>query len=342
MRGRARSRLPAAGAYPRLARARPVGPAARRTASSSSRPSEPPGCAGSARSSTTAQAGAAPARRGHRPVPRPRRAHDPQRPSVVPGIHRREHAAVRHPVRRRQLFLGITFNGSLIAAGLLLLILSMVLLSWCSSACATDTRATSSPTRRIMRISGIVSRRAHSIPWVRVTDLTIEQSLTGRLFGYATPAHRVRQRGLGPPRPRGRQRSDAVQPVRGRHGGGQAGRHRADLGAAGRAPPQSRPAACGAHPARRRRGTAGTTTRRRAERAPTPPAPGRARPRTGRRPPGRRRPTRRAPTRCPTSHDVDRRPETCRADPSTPYDIDLRAHGEDRRDPTTGDHDGWT
>jgi hypothetical protein len=39
---------------------------------------------------------------------------------------------------------------------------------------------------RIMRISGIVSRRAHSIPWVRVTDLTIEQSLAGRLFGYAT------------------------------------------------------------------------------------------------------------------------------------------------------------
>jgi hypothetical protein len=39
---------------------------------------------------------------------------------------------------------------------------------------------------RIMRIKGIVSRRAHSIPWVRVTDLTIDQSLTGRLFGYAT------------------------------------------------------------------------------------------------------------------------------------------------------------
>ena len=39
---------------------------------------------------------------------------------------------------------------------------------------------------RIMRIQGVVSRRAHSIPWVRVTDLTIEQSLTGRLFGYAT------------------------------------------------------------------------------------------------------------------------------------------------------------
>jgi hypothetical protein len=31
-----------------------------------------------------------------------------------------------------------------------------------------------------------VSRRAHSIPWVRVTDLTIEQTFWGRVFGYAT------------------------------------------------------------------------------------------------------------------------------------------------------------
>jgi membrane protein YdbS with pleckstrin-like domain len=84
------------------------------------------------------------------------------------------------------LFLGISFNGSLAAAGLLLLILSIVLLILVlrrlgdryTSYVVTDTR--------IMRISGIISRRAHSIPWVRVTDLTIEQSLAGRLFGYAT------------------------------------------------------------------------------------------------------------------------------------------------------------
>lgn len=84
------------------------------------------------------------------------------------------------------LFLGITFNGSLIAAALILLVLSVILLVLVlkrlgdryTSYVVTDTR--------IMRISGVISRRAHSIPWVRVTDLTIEQSLMGRLFGYAT------------------------------------------------------------------------------------------------------------------------------------------------------------
>jgi membrane protein YdbS with pleckstrin-like domain len=84
------------------------------------------------------------------------------------------------------LFLGITFSGSLLAAAFLLLVLCVVLLVLVlkrlgdryTSYVVTDTR--------IMRISGVISRRAHSIPWVRVTDLTIEQSLTGRLFGYAT------------------------------------------------------------------------------------------------------------------------------------------------------------
>jgi membrane protein YdbS with pleckstrin-like domain len=84
------------------------------------------------------------------------------------------------------LFLGITFNGSLLASGFLLLTLCVVLLVLVlkrlgdryTSYVVTDTR--------IMRISGVISRRAHSIPWVRVTDLTIEQSLSGRLFGYAT------------------------------------------------------------------------------------------------------------------------------------------------------------
>jgi membrane protein YdbS with pleckstrin-like domain len=84
------------------------------------------------------------------------------------------------------LFLGITFNGSLLMAAFLLLMLAIVLLVLVlkrlgdryTSYVVTDTR--------IMRISGIISRRAHSIPWVRVTDLTIEQSLSGRLFGYAT------------------------------------------------------------------------------------------------------------------------------------------------------------
>jgi membrane protein YdbS with pleckstrin-like domain len=84
------------------------------------------------------------------------------------------------------LFLGITFNGSATASALLLLGLAIVLLVLVlkrlgdryTSYVVTDTR--------IMQIQGIVSRKAHSIPWVRVTDLTIDQSLMGRLFGYAT------------------------------------------------------------------------------------------------------------------------------------------------------------
>jgi membrane protein YdbS with pleckstrin-like domain len=84
------------------------------------------------------------------------------------------------------LFLGISFSGSLLAAGFLLLVLCVVLLVLVlkrlgdryTSYVVTDTR--------IMRISGVISRRAHSIPWVRVTDLSIEQSFMGRLFGYAT------------------------------------------------------------------------------------------------------------------------------------------------------------
>ena len=84
------------------------------------------------------------------------------------------------------LFLGITFNGSFVASGLLLIGLAIVFLILVlkrlgdryTSYVVTDTR--------IMQIQGVVSRRAHSIPWVRVTDLTVDQSLMGRLFGYAT------------------------------------------------------------------------------------------------------------------------------------------------------------
>ena len=41
---------------------------------------------------------------------------------------------------------------------------------------------------RIMRISGIISRRAHSIPWVRVTDLTYEQSLSRPVVRASPPS----------------------------------------------------------------------------------------------------------------------------------------------------------
>jgi hypothetical protein len=38
---------------------------------------------------------------------------------------------------------------------------------------------------RIMRISGVVSRRSMSIPWAKVTDLSFRQSLWMRYFGFA-------------------------------------------------------------------------------------------------------------------------------------------------------------
>jgi len=41
-------------------------------------------------------------------------------------------------------------------------------------------------TLRVMRVSGIITRRNVWIPWVKITDLTFRQSLLGRMFGYAT------------------------------------------------------------------------------------------------------------------------------------------------------------
>ena len=41
-------------------------------------------------------------------------------------------------------------------------------------------------TFRVMRVSGILTRRNVWIPWVKITDLTFRQTLGGRMFGYAT------------------------------------------------------------------------------------------------------------------------------------------------------------
>jgi uncharacterized membrane protein YdbT with pleckstrin-like domain len=41
-------------------------------------------------------------------------------------------------------------------------------------------------TLRVMRVSGIITRRNVWIPWVKMTDLSFRQSFLGRLFGYAT------------------------------------------------------------------------------------------------------------------------------------------------------------
>jgi membrane protein YdbS with pleckstrin-like domain len=41
-------------------------------------------------------------------------------------------------------------------------------------------------TARVMRISGFIRRSSAWIPWVKVTDVRFEESLMGRLLGYAT------------------------------------------------------------------------------------------------------------------------------------------------------------
>jgi membrane protein YdbS with pleckstrin-like domain len=83
------------------------------------------------------------------------------------------------------VFLGITFNGSLVTAGVTFLVLGVVLLYLVLKRLRERYTSYVVTNVRIMRISGVFARRAHSIPWVRVTDLTYQQSLIGRLFGFA-------------------------------------------------------------------------------------------------------------------------------------------------------------
>jgi len=83
-------------------------------------------------------------------------------------------------------FLGIATDASAMTSGLILLVLAIVLLVLVLRRLEERYTSYVVTDARILRVSGIVSRRAHSIPWVRVTDLTVDQSLTGRVFGYAT------------------------------------------------------------------------------------------------------------------------------------------------------------
>jgi uncharacterized membrane protein YdbT with pleckstrin-like domain len=41
-------------------------------------------------------------------------------------------------------------------------------------------------TFRVLRVTGILTRRNIWIPWAKITDLSFRQSLAGRMFGYAT------------------------------------------------------------------------------------------------------------------------------------------------------------
>jgi membrane protein YdbS with pleckstrin-like domain len=84
------------------------------------------------------------------------------------------------------LFVGVVLNGSLTAVLLTFLLLAVVLLILVLQRLSQRYTSYVITNVRIMRVSGIVTRRVHSIPWMRVTDLTFDQSWWGRVLGYAT------------------------------------------------------------------------------------------------------------------------------------------------------------
>jgi membrane protein YdbS with pleckstrin-like domain len=84
------------------------------------------------------------------------------------------------------LFVGVVLNGSLTAILLTFLVLAVVLLVLVLIRLSERYTSYVITNVRIMRVSGILTRRVHSIPWMRVTDLTFDQSWLGRVLGYAT------------------------------------------------------------------------------------------------------------------------------------------------------------
>ncbi|MGH9228379.1 MAG: PH domain-containing protein [Acidimicrobiales bacterium] len=84
------------------------------------------------------------------------------------------------------LFVGVVLNGSLTAVLLTFLLLAIVLLVLVLIRLGERYTSYVITNVRIMRVSGILTRRVHSIPWMRVTDLTFDQSWLGRMLGFAT------------------------------------------------------------------------------------------------------------------------------------------------------------
>jgi len=84
------------------------------------------------------------------------------------------------------LFVGVVLNGSLTAVLITFLILAIVLLVLVLQRLSERYTSYVITNVRIMRVSGVVTRRVHSIPWMRVTDLTFDQTWLGRVLGYAT------------------------------------------------------------------------------------------------------------------------------------------------------------
>jgi membrane protein YdbS with pleckstrin-like domain len=84
------------------------------------------------------------------------------------------------------LFVGVVLNGSMLAIIVTFILLSVVMLALVLKRLSERYTSYVITNVRIMRIAGVVTRRVHSIPWMRVTDLSFDQSGTGRIFGYAT------------------------------------------------------------------------------------------------------------------------------------------------------------
>ena len=84
------------------------------------------------------------------------------------------------------LLVGVVLNGSLTAVLLTFLLMAIVLLVLVLQRLSERYTSYVITNVRIMRVSGVVTRRVHSIPWMRVTDLTFDQSWLGRMLGYAT------------------------------------------------------------------------------------------------------------------------------------------------------------
>jgi membrane protein YdbS with pleckstrin-like domain len=84
------------------------------------------------------------------------------------------------------LFVGVILNGSLMAVLVTFLLLAVVLLVLVLKRLSERYTSYVITNVRIMRVAGVVTRRVHSIPWMRVTDLSFDQSWLGRMLGYAT------------------------------------------------------------------------------------------------------------------------------------------------------------
>jgi membrane protein YdbS with pleckstrin-like domain len=84
------------------------------------------------------------------------------------------------------LFVGVVLNGSATAVLITFLVLAIVLLVLVLQRLSERYTSYVITNVRIMRVSGVVTRRVHSIPWMRVTDLTFDQTWLGRMLGYAT------------------------------------------------------------------------------------------------------------------------------------------------------------